>query len=78
MKLGEERPGSSSDRVTTRARIEIKLFAREPFALIFTFAFPLVVLTVLIGSFEPNNPGSKSLAAPIPVDQLRTCLYFAY
>lgn len=35
--------------------VELKLFAREPFALIFIFAFPLVVLTVLIGSFEPND-----------------------
>jgi len=36
--------------------VEVKLFAREPFAMIFTFAFPLVVLMVLIGSFEPNDP----------------------
>lgn len=36
--------------------IELKLFTREPFALIFTFVFPLVVLVVLFGSFEPNDP----------------------
>ncbi len=36
--------------------IEMKLFAREPLALIFTFAFPLVVLLTLVGSFEPNDP----------------------
>jgi ABC-2 type transport system permease protein len=36
--------------------VELKLFAREPFALVFTFAFPLVVLASLVGSFEPNDP----------------------
>jgi ABC-2 type transport system permease protein len=36
--------------------VELKLFAREPLALVFTFAFPLVVLMTLIGSFEPNDP----------------------
>jgi ABC-2 type transport system permease protein len=36
--------------------IELKLFAREPFALVFTFAFPLVVLATLVGSFEPDDP----------------------
>ncbi len=36
--------------------LELKLFAREPIALVFTFAFPLVVLVVLIGSFEPGDP----------------------
>jgi len=34
---------------------ELKLFGREPFSVIFTFAFPLVVLLVLIGSFEPDD-----------------------
>ncbi len=37
--------------------VELKLFAREPFSVIFTFAFPLVVLLVLIGSFEPMDAG---------------------
>ncbi len=35
--------------------IELKLFAREPFAVIFTFAFPLIVLVVLTGSFQPDD-----------------------
>ena len=36
--------------------IEVKLFAREPIAVVFAFAFPLVVLLVLAGVFgsEPN------------------------
>lgn len=36
--------------------IELKLFAREPFSLIFTLAFPIVLLIVLVGSFKPNDP----------------------
>src|SRR5919197_4365693 len=36
--------------------VELKLFAREPFSLIFTLAFPIVLLIVLIGSFNPNDP----------------------
>lgn len=35
--------------------IEFKLFFREPFSVIFTFAFPLIVLLVLIGSFSPDD-----------------------
>jgi ABC-2 type transport system permease protein len=37
--------------------VECKLFAREPFALIFVFAFPLVLLVVLVGVFgtQPDN-----------------------
>jgi ABC-2 type transport system permease protein len=31
--------------------VELKLFVREPFALIFAFAFPLIVLVVLAGIF---------------------------
>jgi ABC-2 type transport system permease protein len=36
--------------------IEVKLFAREPIAVVFAFAFPLVVLLVLAGVFgsEPS------------------------
>jgi ABC-2 type transport system permease protein len=36
--------------------VEVKLFAREPIAVVFAFAFPLVVLLVLAGAFgtEPN------------------------
>lgn len=37
--------------------VELKLFAREPFAVIFTFAFPLLVLVVLTGSFRPDDEG---------------------
>lgn len=36
--------------------VELKLFAREPFSLIFTLAFPIVLLIVLIGSFKPGDP----------------------
>jgi ABC-2 type transport system permease protein len=36
--------------------IELKLFTREPFTLIFMFVFPLVVLVVLLGIFEPDDP----------------------
>lgn len=36
--------------------LELKLIVREPLAVVFVFAFPLVVLMVLIGSFEPNDP----------------------
>jgi ABC-2 type transport system permease protein len=38
------------------AWIEVKLFAREPIAVVFAFAFPLVVLLVLAGVFgtEPD------------------------
>lgn len=35
--------------------VELKLFVREPAAAIFTFAFPLIVLVVLINSFEPDD-----------------------
>jgi ABC-type transport system involved in cytochrome c biogenesis permease component len=37
--------------------IEVKLFAREPVAVVFAFAFPLVVLLVLAGVFgsEPDS-----------------------
>lgn len=38
--------------------IELKLFVREPFALIFTFVFPLIVLVVLFGSFATNDSDS--------------------
>lgn len=36
--------------------VELKRFAREPFSLIFTLVFPLVLLVVLIGSFPPDDP----------------------
>lgn len=37
--------------------VEVKLFAREPIAVVFAFAFPLVVLLVLAGVFgsEPDD-----------------------
>jgi ABC-2 type transport system permease protein len=38
------------------AWVEVKLFAREPIAVVFAFAFPLVVLLVLAGVFgEPDT-----------------------
>jgi ABC-2 type transport system permease protein len=36
--------------------VELKLFAREPLALVFTFGLPLVVLVSLVGSFDPGDP----------------------
>jgi ABC-2 type transport system permease protein len=36
--------------------IELKLFAREPFALVFVFAYPVVVLAVLSGVFPKGDP----------------------
>ncbi|HYT81181.1 MAG TPA: ABC transporter permease [Actinomycetota bacterium] len=43
--------------------VELKLFTREPFAVIFTFAFPLVVLVVLNGVFgkhpDPDFGGAR-------------------
>lgn len=45
------------------AWVEMKLFAREPFAVIFTLAFPLVVLVVIAGSFgdqpDPEFGGAR-------------------
>lgn len=37
-------------------RVEIKLVAREPFSVIFTLAFPLIVLIVISGSFGDQDP----------------------
>jgi len=45
--------------------IELKLFAREPFSLVFTFGFPLVVLTVLTASFQP---GDEAFGDAMPAD----------
>jgi ABC-2 type transport system permease protein len=56
--------------------VELKLFAREPVAVIFTFGFPLVLLLVLIASFgtEPDDeafgglrPSDYYLAAYVAV-----------
>ncbi len=39
--------------------IELKLFLREPFAVIFTFAFPLITLVVISGVFEADDPAIR-------------------
>lgn len=39
--------------------IELKLFIREPFAVIFTFVFPLITLVVISGSFEATDPAFR-------------------
>jgi ABC-2 type transport system permease protein len=39
--------------------IELKLFLREPFAVIFTLVFPLVTLVVISGSFEADDPAFR-------------------
>ncbi|MGI8405361.1 MAG: ABC transporter permease [Thermomicrobiales bacterium] len=36
--------------------VELKLFTREPFAVIFTFIFPLITLIVITGSFGADDP----------------------
>jgi ABC-2 type transport system permease protein len=46
---------------------EIKLFLREPFALIFTFGFPLVLLAVLIASFG-TEPDTEAFGGVAPSD----------
>lgn len=38
-------------------RTETKLFLREPLSLIFVLAFPALVVLVLAGSFDHNDPG---------------------
>lgn len=48
--------------------VELKLFTREPFAVIFTFAFPLIVLTVLINSFQPEDDGFGGFGDALPSD----------
>lgn len=40
--------------------VELKLFAREPFSLVFTFAFPLVALVVLAGIFGSDPAGEMA------------------
>lgn len=39
--------------------VELKLYAREPVALVFTFGFPLIVLVSLIGTFAPDDPAFR-------------------
>jgi len=48
--------------------VELKLFTREPFAVIFTFAFPLIVLIVLINSFQPEEGGFGGFGDADPSD----------
>lgn len=40
--------------------IELKLLLREPFAVVFTFAFPLITLVVISGVFEADDPAFRS------------------
>jgi ABC-2 type transport system permease protein len=47
--------------------VELKLFAREPLALVFAFAFPLVVLVVLIASF-PDPSDAEAFGGLQPSD----------
>jgi ABC-2 type transport system permease protein len=52
------------------AWIEVKLFAREPIAVVFAFAFPLVVLLVLAGAFgsqaDPDFGGVGGIDYYVP------------
>lgn len=48
--------------------VELKLFTREPFAVIFTFAFPLIVFIVLINSFQPEEGGFGGFGEADPSD----------
>jgi ABC-2 type transport system permease protein len=59
--------------MNTRAKltwIEVKLFAREPIAVVFAFAFPLVVLLVLAGVFgneaNPDFGGATGIDYYVP------------
>lgn len=47
--------------------IELKLFGREPFALVFTFAFPLLLLVVLAGVFG-TEPDHEAFGGLVPSD----------
>jgi ABC-2 type transport system permease protein len=47
--------------------VELKLFAREPLSLVFAFAFPVVVLVVLVASF-PNTPDPEAFGGLRPSD----------
>jgi ABC-2 type transport system permease protein len=44
--------------------VELKLFVREPISLVFTFAFPLVVLVVLFGVFGSQPDYAFNYARP--------------
>jgi ABC-2 type transport system permease protein len=47
--------------------VELKLFVREPYALIFTFVFPVVVLAVLAGVFG-SEPDDDAFGGLVPSD----------
>ncbi len=49
--------------------VELKLFVREPITMVFTFAFPLIVLFVLAGVFG-NTPDPKVFRGVGPTDAL--------
>ncbi len=44
--------------------VELKLFVREPVSVVFTFAFPLVVLVVLFGVFGDRPSSAFGFARP--------------
>ena len=44
--------------------VELKLFVREPISLVFTFAFPLVVLVELFGVFGDQPAFAFNYARP--------------
>lgn len=48
--------------------VEIKLLAREPLTLIFTFALPLLILVVLGGIFRTSNVLEEILVDRPPID----------
>src|SRR5690606_30234335 len=58
-------PGGALMRLLAKlSLVELKLFVREPISLVFTFAFPLVVLVVLFGVFGDQPAYAFNYARP--------------